>query len=372
VIMIFKTLVLNLENKSLPKTLTMKKKLVIVTVFLFMSGIILAQFPNNVTPVEAKPNATVKVKGNLSSGQIMNDLSWAWRSSTACFPGTQKSKFTGNHVLYSTQIPPHAIMNVILTPDNKNADFSLYAYQIGTTNYSTVPNLSSCVTCEADHKWDYPKKGRTQDHTRSVSLNAIKNPYNVVIGVVGSKGLSSGGYTLSVQLKGGEEIKLSDQKPVIPIVVNSEKGKTVEVTGKLSQGVLIHDLSWAWNSSVACFPATQKKKFTGNHVVYVTQIPKYSKMKITVVPKDKSANFSLYAYEVGKTSTAIVPNLPSCISCEVDHKWDRPHKGKIQDHTRTVSNITAINNPYKVVIGVVGADGLKEGDFTLKVKLESR
>ncbi len=348
----------------------MKKKLIAITMLLSSIGV-LAQFPEHVKSIICQPNATVEVKGNLSQGQLINDLSWAWKSSVACFPGTQKEKFTGNHVLYSTEIPPHAIMNITVIPDDKNADFSIYAYQIGTTNFSTVPNLSSCVSCEAEHKWDYPKKGRTQDHTRSVSLNAIKNPYNVVIGVVGAKGLKSGGFSLAIQLEGGE-VNLAKQEEVKVFSIKCEKGKVLSYEGNLNKGVQIHDLSWAWNSSVACFPETQKQKFTGNHVVYVTEIPRYSKMEVSVVPKDVNANFSLYVYEIGTNSTAVVPNLPSCVSCEVAHKWDRPHKNQTQDHTRTVSNITAINNPYKVVIGVVGANGLKEGEYTLNVKLESR
>jgi hypothetical protein len=348
----------------------MKKKL--IAIFMLFNSIgVLAQFPEHVKSVTCQPNATVKVKGNLSQGQLVNDLSWAWKSSVACFPGTQKDKFTGNHVLYSTQIPPHAIMNITVIPDDKNADFSLYAYQIGTTNFSTVPDLSSCVTCEAAHKWDYPKKGKTQDHTRSVRLNAIKNPYNVVIGVVGAKGLRKGGFTLEIQLEGGE-VNRAVQEEVKVFSIKCEKGKVLSYEGNLNKGVQIHDLSWAWNSSVACFPETQKQKFTGNHVVYVTEIPRYSKMEVSVVPKDENANFSLYVYEIGTNSNAIVPNLTSCVSCEVDHKWDRPKVGKTQDHTRIVSNINAINNPYKVVIGVVGANGLKEGEYTLKVKLESR
>ena len=44
--------------------------------------------------------------------------------------------------------------------------------------------------------------------------------------------------------------------------------ETTEVTGNLSEGAPIHDLSWAWNSSVACFPATEQEHFTGHHVLY--------------------------------------------------------------------------------------------------------
>ena len=95
-------------------------------------------------------------------------------------------------------------------------------------------------------------------------------------------------------------------------------------------------------------------------------------MEVTVIPDDKNANFSIYAYEIGANSNRIVPNLPSCIRCEVDHKWDYPKKGKTQDHSRTVKHLVAINNPYKVVIGVVGANGLKKGSYTLKINLKPR
>ncbi|MFK7921279.1 MAG: hypothetical protein AB8H47_04945 [Bacteroidia bacterium] len=157
-----------------------------------------------------------------------------------------------------------------------------------------------------------------------------------------------------------------------PIPVELLPNATFEVRGDLSEGVVIDDLSWAWSSSNACFPATQRQKFTGNHVLYTANLPRYSELEVTVVPDDEKANFSIYAYEVGLNNDAVVPNLPSCIRCEADHKWDRNYKGKTQNHTRTVRDLIAINNPYKVVVGVVGAEGLQEGGYTLQFKLKSR
>ncbi|MFC7358509.1 hypothetical protein ACFQO1_12480 [Jejudonia soesokkakensis] len=143
--------------------------------------------------------------------------------------------------------------------------------------------------------------------------------------------------------------------------------------GNLNEGIFLDDLSWAWNSSVACFPATQKNKFTGKHVFFSGIIPKYSEMEVTVIPTDPSLNLSIYAYEVGVNNDAMVPNLSSCIRCEADHKQERNFVGKEpQDHTRKVTNLVTINRPYKVVIGVTGADGLEEADFTLVVKMKTR
>ena len=155
--------------------------------------------------------------------------------------------------------------------------------------------------------------------------------------------------------------------------VELQSNQTTEIKGNLNQGEKMESLRWAWNSSVACFPETQAKKFSGNHVLYVVDLPKHSELEIKVIPDDTSANFSLYAYEIGELSNDnTVPNLNSCVRCEADYKWDYKYKGKTQDHSRSVKNLIAINNPYQVVIGVVGAEGLIEGNYKLQFNLKSR
>ena len=157
-----------------------------------------------------------------------------------------------------------------------------------------------------------------------------------------------------------------------PTIFQIEPVPNGEVTyeGNLNQGQKIEDLSWAWQSNNACFPATQYHKFTGNHVFFTGILPTRSETTVTVIPKDPEANFSIYAYEVGVDNDALPPNLSSCIRCEADHKWDRKWRGLTQDHSRTVKNLVSITRPYRVVIGVVGAEELDEGDFTLVVKTE--
>lgn len=144
-------------------------------------------------------------------------------------------------------------------------------------------------------------------------------------------------------------------------------------TGNLKEGCDIEDLSWAWNSSIACFTELERSKFTGKHLFFTGVIPKYSEMTVTVVPDNPSDNFSIYAYEVGVNNKVLVPHLTSCIRCEADYFRERDFVGREpQDHTRTVGNLVAINRPYRVVIGVTGANGLAEGGFTLKVAMKSR
>ena len=348
----------------------MKNLILFASFLLVMTATSFGQFPSGVNAIDAKPNAVTEFSGDLADGAIMEDLSWASTSSNACFPATQNKKFRGNHVLHGFSIPPYSEVTITVIPKDKNKNFSLYGYQVGTTSYPVVPNLPRCVSCEADHKWDYPKRGKTQDHTRSIFFNSIKNPYNIFIGVAGADNLTSGEYTLQIDLKSRVE-NTEEQKPLKIYRANAEKGKTLAYSGDLSEGVKMQSLDWADNSSVACFPGTQNSKFTGNHLFYVTEIPRYSEMEITVIPDDKKANFSLYSYTDGTTSDVYPPNLNSCVSCEADHKWDYPKRGKTQDHTRSVKH-TAINNPYRVVIAVVGAEGLTTGTFQLQIKTTGR
>lgn len=346
----------------------MKNLLRTIVILLCSFTMMNAQFPASVKEIKSVPNGSASAVGNLSEGVQISDLSWASKSSVACFPATQNLKFTGNHVLYGTTIPPYSEMTVTVIPDDKSANFSIYGYQVGTSSFPVVPELTTCVSCEAEHKWDYPKAGKTQDHTRSIFFNSTTNSYNIFIGVTGADGLKSGSFTLKIDMK--TRVENTEAQQALKIyTAKSEKGKILSYKGDLKDGVKINDLSWASKSSVACFPATQNSKFTGNHIIFTTEIPANSVMDITVVPDDLNANMSIYAYQVGLTNTAMVPELSSCMACEAEHKWDYPKKGKTQDHTRTVS-LNTLNNPYKVVIGVAGADGLTTGSFTLKIKVE--
>lgn len=346
----------------------MKKQLLFL--FLATTFTSFCQLPDHVTKIEVVPNKVTTVQGKMENGAKIEDLSWAANSSVACFPATQNTKFRGNHILFMFELPAYSEVSVKVIPTDRKADFSLYGYQVGSTNYTVVPDLSSCVSCEADHKWDRPKSGRTQDHTRSISFNAIKNTYNVFIGVTGPAELVQGDFTLEIDLKSRIE-NTEEQKPLKIYTAAVEKGKVITYTGDLSEGCKINDLSWASRSSTACFPATQNSKFTGNHIFFVTEIPAYSDMLITLIPDDKNANMSLYAYQDGTTSKTYPPELSTCLSCEADHKWDYPKRGKTQDHTRSVS-LNAIQNPYRVVIGVTGADALTTGTFKLQIQVTAK
>lgn len=161
----------------------------------------MAQWPANVTNIQSRTNDSVMVTANLSAGAIMEDISWAWNSSNACFPGTQSLKFRGNHLLYAVTMPPKSIMIITVNPVEKDGDFSLYGYMIGKTEFRVVPNLPQCITCEADHKWDRPIKGKIATTERKIQFqNPTLNTYNIVIGVAGPKDITTGEFSLKVKL----------------------------------------------------------------------------------------------------------------------------------------------------------------------------
>ena len=336
-----------------------------VTLFLstlfFASG---AAAQPAVTRIESAPNATVTLPGNLAEGAPMPDLSWAWNSQNACFVATQQRKFTGHHVLYQTQLPAQAEMTIRVIPDDPKTNFSLYAYS-GSGEH-LVPGLPRCVSCEADYKWDYTYRGKTQDHTRSVSLRALRNPYIVTIGVAGAEGLAAGGFTLEVTLEGGAPPPTAEQAEIPKFRIDSQKGKTLVYEGKLEGGAPLRDLGWAWSSQNACFVSIRQDKFSGNHILYATDLPAASEMEISLRPADGKAEMSLYAYSLGSADWRFVPDLPSCISCEASFQ---PALGAPSGPERRVS-LRSGGNPLKVVIGVAGAAGLAAGAYSLTITVK--
>jgi hypothetical protein len=319
-------------------------------------------WPAGVTAVTASSTQTVSVKGNLKDGKIV-DLGWASNSAVACFPATENDNFRGKHVFFGTQIPKQSVMKITAIPDDPTTDLSVYAYTVGSTSYDAIPpNVTSAVSCEAGYDAQHDHNPGASE---TVTLNAATNPYNVVIGVAGAKGVREGGFTLKVELTSGST---TTSATLTPTVIASESGKTVTVNGKLETGGII-DLAWASNSSVACFPATENLNFNGNHNVYRAALPKNSDMTITVEPVDPSTDVSLYAYTVSSTdTTSIPPNVTSAVSCEAGYDAQHDHNPGAAESVK----LTAISNPYNVFIGVAGAGAAKAGSYKLKVQVAPR
>jgi hypothetical protein len=181
----------------------MKTLIILITLISLCAILVLAQgkgWSKEVTIVTSKSNETVTIAGDLANGKILEDLAWASSSSNACFPATQNLKFRGHHIFYATTIPPRSIMKISVKPNDDAADLSLYAYMIGNQDFSLVPNLARCITCEADHKWDRPWKGKVQTSERKVEFqNPTQNTYNILIGVAAPKDVTTGKFKVEIK-----------------------------------------------------------------------------------------------------------------------------------------------------------------------------
>jgi hypothetical protein len=150
-------------------------------------------------------------------------------------------------------------------------------------------------------------------------------------------------------------------------------GQKVQYKGRLEDGQLIADLSWAWQSSVACFPAIRQEHFNGSHVFFTGVIPARTEIIVRLIPDDPKAEMSLYGFLTGVDNEPLPPNLTSCIRCEADHDRGRPVAGRPnRGNTRVLQQMLAIQRPYRVTIGVAGAQGLQSGGFTLEIDASPR
>lgn len=143
------------------------------------------------------PNGSQTFTGNLSNGEIVSDLSWAWNSSMACFVETVKDQYKGNHVFYQVDLPVNSTMDIYLTPNSSSSQIALYGFSKGANSTDIPPNVTSSVSCEADPS---NSNGATTGN-RHIYFNAINNPYSVIIGVAGAEGVLSGGFEIEIVIE---------------------------------------------------------------------------------------------------------------------------------------------------------------------------
>lgn len=181
-----------------------------------------AQWPANINVVTTETNVKTTVEGNLEQGKTF-ELGWGHHSANNCFPESAKEYFRGKHVLYTTYLPPHSTVTIILRPTVDSVKMSLYAYMVGGNNFSSiVPNVHSCLICKSDYgvvgKTPKPKPNNKKtdkpqfvqapkDNTSNVRKIELKaaagtQAYNVMFGVsgVGETG-TTGAYTIEVLVK---------------------------------------------------------------------------------------------------------------------------------------------------------------------------
>ena len=132
---------------------------------------------------------------DLSDGQAI-DLDWADESDVACFPGTENLNFDGSHVFFWYAQPEASVLTVTIEPDD-DLDASVYAIQSAGERYEVPPDVVSAVSCEAGYD---AQNDSNPGASESVELTATTAGYDVLIGVAGAGGASSGTVTLNLSL----------------------------------------------------------------------------------------------------------------------------------------------------------------------------
>ena len=132
---------------------------------------------------------------DLSDGQAI-DLDWADESDVACFPGTENLNFDGNHVFFWYAQPEGSVLTVSIQPDD-DVDASVYAIQSAGERYEVPPDVVSAVSCESGYD---AQTDSNPGEAESVQLTATTVGYDVLIGVAGAGGTTSGTVTLSLSL----------------------------------------------------------------------------------------------------------------------------------------------------------------------------
>ena len=93
-------------------------------------------------------------------------------------------------------------MTITVTPADANGNLSIYGYMMGADEHRIFHDLPSCITSEADYKWDRPVKGKTQTADRIIEFQSpTQNTYNIVIGVAAPGGVTSEQFNVKIKLK---------------------------------------------------------------------------------------------------------------------------------------------------------------------------
>lgn len=137
-----------------------------------------------------------QTRGSIASGAAI-DLAWAADSSVACWPTTEDLNFDGHHVFYRLRQPEQSLLSVTLQPDD-GVDLSLYLLQFGVGAEQLPPNVSQAVSCEAGYD---QTRDRNPGAAEDARLTATTNAYDVLIGVAGANGATTGGFELTVALE---------------------------------------------------------------------------------------------------------------------------------------------------------------------------
>ena len=139
-----------------------------------------------------------------------------------------------------------------------------------------------------------------------------------------------------------------------------------EIEGDLSEGEVLSDLSWAEDSTVACWPGNEHVNFMGAHVFYSVPQEPYTLLTATVTPASDDVDVNVYILQQHEGFNEVPPDVTSVVSCEVGFPQSTDSNPGEQDS----ATVTSIERSYFNVIGVAGPEGVVSGGYTLSITTE--
>lgn len=161
---------------------------------------------SNTTPatppyVKAVKGQKITIKGNLNTGQVMDDFEWAESSSMACWPGIRNVEFQGKHVAYWFDLPKKSIVKITVTPASTKTRINVYGYS-GFDFIKTPPEVSRCTSCEASFpEWVGEPNLSEPAKPQTIEFNATTIRNRVYFAVAGAKNVLEGDYTITIDLQ---------------------------------------------------------------------------------------------------------------------------------------------------------------------------
>ncbi len=131
--------------------------------------------------------------GDLADGEAVA-LSWAYAPGVSCLFVNEVEPFSGNVVLYAlaTAMPNSREMTITAVPA-QGVDLNLFAYQLPTDAWYAPPDVPSATSCVASFD-------AAAGEPESASLQTVTSATNVLFGVAGPAGVTSGAFTVTVTL----------------------------------------------------------------------------------------------------------------------------------------------------------------------------
>lgn len=159
-----------------------------------------ATVPGNIPYIVLKRFGKTNIDGNLSSGYIMEDLSWATTSQLACWPSIRDVEFQGRHVGYWFDLPEKSIVKITVTPKRKDRRINIYGYA-GFDLKTIPPQIPFTNICEASHpEWIGQPDFNIPSKPQTIQFNTTTRRTTIYFAVAGARNMFDGDYTISIDI----------------------------------------------------------------------------------------------------------------------------------------------------------------------------